>query len=132
MTTDEIMAIADVYANESQRDGVAHMSARDETTLAARKRLRAAIEALQEEALRMAEQVHVYDKRIVALGCIAMESVHRSNLPRNCGEQFRKNHIRYQWLREHTASVGLSRFVHNSKTQFLDDAVDAAMALDKS
>jgi hypothetical protein len=35
---------------------------------------------------------------------------------------------RYRWLREHTAATGLGRFIQSWRKQFLDEAVDAALA----
>lgn len=45
------------------------------------------IDALRDRAVRAEDCVRVYDKRIVALGCIAMKSVHRSSLPKSCKER---------------------------------------------
>ncbi len=50
---------------------------------------RTAMQVLMRELANARETVRVYDKRIVALGCLALESVHRDSLPKNCGEELR-------------------------------------------
>jgi multidrug resistance efflux pump len=102
MDSNEIMALADTYADGPHIDGYfgAH-----------REALRAAIEALQAANAKMRQDC--------ADAGNALAQVEQEN------EALQADARRYRWLQEHTATTGISSWMRD--IQFLDDAVDAAM-----